>query len=216
MTSISIFCKITIFITCILIMYLFIFRNNKSVQFYSNITDNDEFFTSKFDHNGRTLYLTSDDDKTDEIKNLMIDISDSVDSIIDYCKNNEYPSKERSTKICERWKRVKFKEILPNDSHIAYLVDKDRILRLCFRKNFTTGEIENRNTMMFVILHELGHLMSESYGHNAEFRNNFLELIRVAGFLKLYTPIHYSDSPTTYCGTEIYTSPCEYDRCNIE
>ncbi|AOM63501.1 putative metal-dependent hydrolase [Heterosigma akashiwo virus 01] len=167
-------------------------------------------------YNNRYIYVTSNDNLTSKVKKQLMKVVDAIDSIVSYCVHNSYPDKERSKRMLKRWKTIEVKEILPDDSHIAYLVDKSRILRLCVRKNYTNGEIEDYNTMMFVVLHELAHMMSESYGHNKEFRENFLELIRVAGFLKIYTPTHYSITPVKYCGIEIYTSPCEYDRCSLK
>jgi hypothetical protein len=63
------------------------------------------------------------------------------------------------------------------------------------------------NTLTFVALHELGHLMTESIGHEREFWVNFRYLIKKANQLGIYEPVDYSKSPQSYCGMEITDSP---------
>ncbi len=60
---------------------------------------------------------------------------------------------------------------------------------------------------MFVAIHELSHIMTESVGHTEEFWNNFRILLRVAIELKLYRNLDYSNNPVDYCGTKITDTP---------
>ena len=66
---------------------------------------------------------------------------------------------------------------------------------------------------MFVILHELAHVMSISYGHEDEFKNNFSYITHLASSLGLYKPQDFQTNPKTYCGTEINTTPCSEGSC---
>jgi len=70
-------------------------------------------------------------------------------------------------------------------------------ITLCTRKN---GKVYDSNTLIYVCLHEIAHLISKSYGHNQEFRDNFKMLLDKAQSLGLYNkniPI-----PEDYCGIE--------------
>ena len=67
---------------------------------------------------------------------------------------------------------------------------------------------------MFVILHELGHVASISYGHEEEFKNNFSYITHLASSLGIYKPEDFSSNPKTYCGTKINTSPCSGGTCD--
>jgi hypothetical protein len=63
------------------------------------------------------------------------------------------------------------------------------------------------NTLMFVALHELTHLMTESIGHKQEFWNNFKFMLKHASEEGIYDPVDYSKSPTDYCGLMIDDNP---------
>lgn len=79
----------------------------------------------------------------------------------------------------------------------AYTENKASIT-LCL-KNPQTGGYYDMNTIMYVALHELGHMVSKSHGHNDEFKQNFSKLLRQAARIGIYDP--RKTIPTTYCGT---------------
>ena len=120
------------------------------------------------------------------------------------------PDKEISQRLKERWESCKFRETSSHESAAAYTINKGDEMRLCVRNNET---LENMNTSMFVVLHELGHLMSISYGHNEEFRNNFSYVVHLASNLGIYKPEDFENKPVEYCGTEINTTPCMSGTC---
>jgi hypothetical protein len=61
--------------------------------------------------------------------------------------------------------------------------------------------------MMFVLIHELAHVMSESEGHNDEFMKNFKFLLKETEEGGLYIPIDYSNNPIVYCGVKVTNNP---------
>jgi predicted metal-dependent hydrolase len=63
------------------------------------------------------------------------------------------------------------------------------------------------NTIMFVMLHEMAHLMTETIGHTQEFWGNFKRVLGDAVKLGIYTPVNYAQYPTPYCGMTITDSP---------
>jgi hypothetical protein len=65
----------------------------------------------------------------------------------------------------------------------------------------------DENTIMFVLLHELSHLMTESIGHTPEFWNNFRMLLQDCIKNGKYTPVNYTQNPVEYCGMTISDSP---------
>ena len=64
--------------------------------------------------------------------------------------------------------------------------------------------------MMFVAIHELSHLMTESIGHEPEFWENFKFLLLVGIHLKKYKNINFNKNPEEYCGTEITDTPLKW------
>ena len=69
------------------------------------------------------------------------------------------------------------------------------------------NELVDLNTMMFVAIHELGHLMSKSIGHTTEFWDNMRFLLKKGIKLKVYKHIDYSKFPEDYCGIKITDTP---------
>lgn len=79
----------------------------------------------------------------------------------------------------------------------SYVIDK-RDLSMCLRDK-KTNILYADNVLTYVFLHELGHIMSPTLDHKAEFIRSFQMILRVAIYLKLYTEIDWSRSPVNYC-----------------
>jgi len=71
-----------------------------------------------------------------------------------------------------------------------------RTISLCM-KNPRTKEIYNINILMYVVLHEVGHVITKSKGHGAEFQKNFSLLLSQAVNLGIYDPS--VPIPEDYC-----------------
>ena len=54
-------------------------------------------------------------------------------------------------------------------------------------------ELVDMNTMMFVALHELAHVMTISIGHTTEFWDFFRYILSHAIHWKLYTPVNFKN-----------------------
>ena len=63
------------------------------------------------------------------------------------------------------------------------------------------------NTLMFVLVHELAHLMTDDIGHTNKFWNNMAYLLKKSNEINLYNPINYKISPVIYCGVKIDETP---------
>ena len=62
------------------------------------------------------------------------------------------------------------------------------------------SELYDINTMMYVAVHELAHVVSESIGHTVEFKLNFADLLKKAIEIGVYEYVDYSKKPIDYCG----------------
>ena len=63
------------------------------------------------------------------------------------------------------------------------------------------------NTLTFVAIHELSHVMTKSIGHKQEFWENFKFLLENAKEINVYNPVDYKKSPQEYCGMQITENP---------
>jgi hypothetical protein len=75
--------------------------------------------------------------------------------------------------------------------------------------SFLTNSINkiDENTIMFVIIHECAHLMTESTGHTPEFWTNFRKLLHDSIKVGIYHPQNYTKNPVDYCGMTISDTP---------
>jgi hypothetical protein len=89
----------------------------------------------------------------------------------------------------------------------SYTLNKTRIV-LCLRSRdaATRGALTDDNTVTFVAVHELAHVMTAATStreHTPEFWRNFRRLLREAVRLGLYTDVDYAAHPVPYCGIVI-------------
>ena len=90
----------------------------------------------------------------------------------------------------------------------SYSENKGEKIVVCLRdKTRAPYPFASENTVMFVLLHEMAHLMTESMGHTPEFWTNFRKLLQDCMKNGEYTPTNYNQSPTDYCGMTITDSP---------
>ena len=89
--------------------------------------------------------------------------------------------------------------------YTSYSVNKWEEIAICVRQPDNT--FIDDNTVMFVVIHELAHVMTKSVGHTQEFWDNMAYLLERAEELNIYVPKNYKESPVDYCGMEINTTP---------
>lgn len=130
------------------------------------------------------------------------------DALAQYAKQHSYPNAYAAERLYTRWKRLRanpsgLRETGFGERSAAYTVSKGEELRICVRDEQSDKLFEDENDATMVFLHELGHLMSKSYGHNLEFQQNFAAISKLAVKLGLYHYVDYNRNPTTYCGVDI-------------
>lgn len=89
-----------------------------------------------------------------------------------------------------------YSKIPLREGNSAYTENKS-VITLCL-KDPKTGKYYDMNTMMYVALHELAHMVSKTHGHGDEFTKNFSILLRKGAKLGFYDP--RIPIPNTYCG----------------
>jgi len=103
--------------------------------------------------------------------------------------------------ICENFKDSQF---------TSYSLNKGEKIALCIR-NKDTDEFIDRNTVMFVAIHELAHVMTKTIGHESDFWENMSILLCEANSLNLYDYNNYKNNEEAYCGTKITNTPLKCD-----
>ena len=137
------------------------------------------------------------------IGKLDININKFANHLLD-----KYPNDERIIRLVNNLKETKYEEASHENGESTYTINKGELIKICLRKKKDGKPLHNLNTLMFVVIHELAHVMSVSIGHNKEFMDNFRFLLREADDIDIdYTPIDYSEDNMTYCGVKVSHNP---------
>jgi hypothetical protein len=143
----------------------------------------------------------------DLLANLRMTLGKLTDAL-----KEAYPNKPQVQRLVQNFRAdpQRFLESTPDAEHTSYSVNKGESVHFCLRQRDGTEQLVNINVMVFVALHEMAHMITQSIGHEPEFWNNFGWLIREAEQRGLYKPVDFKSHPTTYCGINITDSP-KYD-----
>jgi hypothetical protein len=180
-------------------------------QFFTK--DDVSNFTSNFDNKGYAIRNVGTYENKQDAANYLALLSRKIDDLVLYMKNNNLPNQVIADRLYNRWSNCVLKETSSTDKSVAFTVNKSSEMRICIRPVNGGYEFENPNTAMFVILHELAHVMSVTYGHNEEFKNNFAYITKLASQLGIYHPEDFTNNPRSYCGIVINSTPCSNGYC---
>jgi len=118
---------------------------------------------------------------------------------------------EDRDKPCVRRLKAQYKgaisERIMESTHTSYTLNKGEHIYMCIRDGNNEGGIIDENTIFFVALHELAHIMTVSSGHTKEFWTNFRLILKHAIANGLYTYEPYHQKPQPYCGIQIKNTP---------
>lgn len=118
--------------------------------------------------------------------------------------------KRHSPKVIARL-RYRFKAVLSESKQgpniTSYTINKGSKISMCIRERDENNKLIDENTLFFVALHELAHIMTISIGHTEEFWQNFRFLLKhaIKGKYYIYQPYHRT--PKKYCGVQISDTP---------
>ena len=116
--------------------------------------------------------------------------------------------REYIDRLEKRYNPDKLSETGIGAKYKSYSVNKGEEIALCVRHNNNT--MVDDNTIMFVMIHELAHVITISVGHTKEFWDNMKYLLEEGNKCGVYQPIDYSKTPAEYCGMEIISTPYEF------
>lgn len=120
-----------------------------------------------------------------------------AERIVKYMHIHQLPNKATSTVLQERFKKTQFGETGWYEQDVGYSINKQDIF-LCVRGE--NDELLDIETGLFILLHEMAHIMSDSVGHTKEFEDNLDALLIAAKELDLYAG--HSEGKQ-YCGQRI-------------
>jgi len=123
--------------------------------------------------------------------------------------SQKYPDDQNIQRLKENFRPDNISEGLPDGKYTSYSVNKGEKIVFCVRQRDSNNSLVNINTMMFVAIHEMAHLMSKSIGHTPKFWENMKILLQkvLDSDLNIYKYQSFHKNPEEYCGTKITDTP---------
>ena len=151
-------------------------------------------------------YCIREREKLTEAADLLATVVQKCKELVQYMKT-KYPTDERVIKLHKGFNSAKISETLPTSELTAYSENKGEKIAFCLNKTKNGTQLIDFNTLTFVAIHELSHIMTTSIGHKQEFWQNFKFLLENAKESNIHQPIDYSKQSQDYCGIKITDSP---------
>ena len=139
--------------------------------------------------------------------------ADLLATVTQNCKDlvlfvgKKHPGNEDVQRLVQKFNPTKISETLPTSEFTAYSENKGEKLAFCLNRKKDETKLIDINTLTFVAIHELSHIMTKSEGHKQIFWQNFKFLLEEAKAANIYIPIDYKKNPEPYCGMDITDNP---------
>jgi len=162
------------------------------------------YVRSKLD---KKLYVVRNLENKQEAADLLAKVNRRLTMLIDKLIKKYGDTDDRVTLLKKRFKNHEIREALHKNNQTSYSINKGEQIVLCVRNKQNPLELSDVNTIVFVAIHELAHVMTISIGHKPEFWENFRFLLAHAIKWKLYKEVNYTEKPKPYCGIKITETP---------
>jgi hypothetical protein len=152
-------------------------------------------------------YCVRDRSKLQDAADLLANVTQRCKSLVEYV-GKKHPDNEAAKRLVDGFRPNKIMETLPTSSYTAYSENKGEKIAFCLNTQKENNEtLIDIDTLSFVAIHELAHVMTVSIGHKQEFWDNFKFLLENAKEAGIHTPRNYKEEPAEYCGMKITDNP---------
>lgn len=167
-----------------------------------------EYVKSKVDN--REYLVRSLPDKQ-QAADLIANIRIKLEKVVKHLSENNKDD-PRTKMILNNFRPDRISEGSENSKYTSYSINKGEKLVLCLRSKDERKQLVDLNTMMFVSLHELSHMGTQSIGHTPEFWNNFRWILKEAIKINIYQYQDFNSKPEGYCGIQITDNPLSREK----
>ena len=157
------------------------------------------------DEDGHT-YCVRETAKLELVADLLARVTHKLERLVKYMEE-KYPTRDNVKRLVKNFNPRRISETLPTSSYTAYSENKGEKLAFCTTTKKDGQKLIDLNTLTFVAIHELAHVMSDTVGHTKEFWENFKFLLKNAVTMGIYKPVDYKKKPKDYCGMTITDNP---------
>lgn len=151
-------------------------------------------------------YLVQDKKDAQEAANLIALIRQRLILLVENLIKTHPADDPRIIMLKSNFNPDSLKEGEDESGYTSYSINKGEQIVLCLRNKDKLVDI---NTMMFVVLHELAHIATESVGHTPEFWDNFKWILEESINVGIYQKKDYDKESVEYCGMTITSTPLD-------
>jgi hypothetical protein len=151
-------------------------------------------------------YCVRERNKIQLVADLLARVTNKMKKVVKHMYSL-YPDRDNVQRLKENFNPKKVYETLPTSEYTAYSENKGEKMAFCLNRTKNSTTLIDINTLTFVALHELSHIMTTSIGHKQEFWQNFKFLLENAKSAEVYNPVDYKKNPQSYCGMTINDNP---------
>ena len=152
-------------------------------------------------------YCVREREKETQAADLLANVTEKCKKLVEYMKN-KHPDDPRVHRLTKGFNPKKIMETLPTSELTAYSENKGEKIAFCLNKKKNNDAVLiDINTLTFVAIHELSHVLTTSIGHKQDFWQNFKFMLENAKDANIYNPIDYKKKPEDYCGMTITDNP---------
>lgn len=153
---------------------------------------------------GNKYYVNMGDSELKKEKAELLDkLKLDIKTLINTLKNSEHSKSKNVKRLINDWSGyIEELSELESKNIFAYNVNKGEQISVCLT-NKKTGKLNEYNEIMYVVLHELAHVMTQDYSHNKEFWDNFAFLVKNAIRIGIYKKINYQKNPAEFCNATL-------------
>ena len=188
---------VQIVIISIVVISLYIYYESK----YSEL----EYVKSNIDNQ---LYLVRN--RKDKLKaaNILATIKKNLTKLVNILEMTE-GNNENVQRMVIKFNPKRISESISSSKTTSYSINKGEQIVFCIRSKTNNEKLVKLNTVMFVAIHELAHVMTISVGHTKEFWDNMRYLLKHAIKHNIYKRQDFQKKPEKYCGITITDSPLD-------
>lgn len=170
----------------------------------------DEYFNGNtyhtIDYNGNKYkYSVQNRHDKEEAAKRLHKLNFKIIQMINYLHEKD-PNYYGVKRLKNRYRADILSELHKGSSNTSYSINKGQKIVVCLRSK-DDFSFQDENTIFFVVLHELAHIMTKSIGHKKEFWDNFRYLLKHCIEIKLYKYQDFNKKSEPYCGIEITDTP---------
>jgi hypothetical protein len=163
---------------------------------------NSQYIHFEVDNKNYQIEKYKDDSRYAESLNTLVKIRKNLEKLINHLIT-KYPNSDKAVRMKQRFENTVLREAnhKRDTTQTSNTINKGDTMVLCIRSY--GNQLEDMNTLMYVAIHELGHIYSSGFHHGDEFWKNMQFLINEAVSINIYQSVNYAKHPVKYCGIVI-------------